>query len=67
METVELEVQPRSNGGKSKARQVRRSGQVPAILYGPKRRPTPITVDAKEVRARLAEIYKDEDVSKFIL
>jgi large subunit ribosomal protein L25 len=56
METVELEVQPRSNGGKSKARQVRRSGKVPAILYGPKRRPTPIAVDAKEFLQKISTI-----------
>ena len=47
METVELEAQLRSNGGKSAARQLRRTGKMPAIFYGPKRRPTPIAVDAK--------------------
>jgi large subunit ribosomal protein L25 len=56
METVELEVQPRSNGGKSAARQMRRCGRVPAVLYGPKRRPTPISVDAKEFLHKVSTI-----------
>jgi large subunit ribosomal protein L25 len=47
METIELEVQLRSEGGKGAARQLRRTGKVPAIFYGPKRRSTPITFDAK--------------------
>jgi large subunit ribosomal protein L25 len=56
METVELEAQPRANGGKSAARHVRRSGKVPAILYGPKRRPTPISVDAREFLQKISTI-----------
>jgi large subunit ribosomal protein L25 len=56
METVELEAEPRANGGKSAARHVRRSGKVPAILYGPKRRPTPISVDAREFLQKISTI-----------
>src|SRR5512140_1710213 len=56
METVELEAGPRSNGGKRAARQLRRTGKVPAIFYGRKRRATPITVDAKEFLHKVSAI-----------
>jgi large subunit ribosomal protein L25 len=56
METIELEVQLRSNGGKGAARQLRRTGKVPAIFYGPKRRPTPIAVDAKAFLQKISAI-----------
>ncbi len=56
METVELQAETRSNGGKSAARQMRRTGKVPAIFYGPKRRPTPIAVDAKEFLQKISAI-----------
>jgi large subunit ribosomal protein L25 len=56
METVELEVQIRSNGGKSAARQLRRIGKMPAIFYGPKRRPTPIAVDAKAFSQKMSAV-----------
>jgi large subunit ribosomal protein L25 len=56
METVELEAQLRSNGGKSAARQLRRTGKVPAIFYGPKRRATPIAVDAKAFSQKMSTV-----------
>jgi len=56
MEAVELEAQLRSNGGKGAARQLRRTGKVPAIFYGPKRRPTPIAVDAKAFLQKISTI-----------
>lgn len=56
METVELQAESRSNAGKSAARQMRRSGKVPAIFYGKKRRATPIAVDAKEFLQKISAI-----------
>jgi large subunit ribosomal protein L25 len=47
METVELEANLRTSGGKGSSRRLRRDGKVPAIFYGPKRTATPITIEAK--------------------
>ncbi len=56
METIELEAEPRSASGKGAARQIRRTGKVPAVFYGPKRRATLITVDAKEFLQKISAI-----------
>ena len=46
METVEITVERRTAGGKGAARQMRRTGKVPATLYGPKRSVTSVAVSA---------------------
>ena len=56
METLELQAEPRSSAGKSAARQMRRTGKVPAIFYGKKRRATAIAVDAKEFLQKVSAI-----------
>jgi large subunit ribosomal protein L25 len=56
METIELVVKPRNGAGKGMARSLRRGGQAPAILYGVKRAPTPVTVDAKEFETKIGNV-----------
>ena len=52
METVEITIERRATGGKGAARQLRRTGKVPATLYGPKRSATSVTVVGARVRAQ---------------
>jgi large subunit ribosomal protein L25 len=56
MDTVEITIHPRSGTGKGAARKLRRAGQVPGILYGPKRTPAMIAVDMLQVERRLAHL-----------
>jgi large subunit ribosomal protein L25 len=49
MESIELQIDPRSVAGKGASRKLRRAGKVPAILYGPKRETVSVMVDAKEL------------------
>ncbi len=56
METIDLNVEVREGRGKGAAREVRRSGKLPAILYGPKRAPTSLTMDAKEFESRVGSL-----------
>jgi large subunit ribosomal protein L25 len=53
MDSIELQVGPRSGAGKGAARKMRRAGKVPAILYGPKRETVSVTVDAKELAGKV--------------
>ncbi|MCH9807939.1 MAG: 50S ribosomal protein L25/general stress protein Ctc [Alphaproteobacteria bacterium] len=48
-ETIEFEVASRERVGKGAARQVRREGRVPAVIYGDKKEPQAISLDYKEV------------------
>jgi len=56
MDTVEITIHPRSDTGKGAARRMRRSGQVPGIVYGPKRTPALVAVDSLQVERRLAHL-----------
>lgn len=56
METVEINVERRAGSGKGPARRLRAGGQVPAILYGPKRTTTPIMVPREQFERRLAHL-----------
>ena len=56
METLELEANLRTAGGKGGARRLRRSGKVPAIFYGPKRAATLIAIDAKQFSQKVAAL-----------
>ena len=56
METVEITIQRRTNGGKGDARRLRRSGLIPAVFYGPKRRTVVVGVQADEFEERLAHL-----------
>jgi large subunit ribosomal protein L25 len=56
METVEINVERRTGNGKGPARRLRADGQVPAILYGPKRTTTAIMVPREQFERRLAHL-----------
>jgi len=56
METVEISVERRTGTGKGAARKLRAAGQVPAVLYGPKRTATHVTIDAEQFEDRLAHL-----------
>jgi large subunit ribosomal protein L25 len=56
METVEINVERRTGNGKGPARRLRVSGQVPAILYGPKRTTTQVMVPREQFEKRLAHL-----------
>ena len=44
-----VEAQPRAERGKNEARRVRRSGRVPAVLYGAKKQTLALSVDPKQI------------------
>ena len=44
-----LEAQPREAGNKNEARRVRRSGKIPAVVYGAGKNATPVSVDPRQV------------------
>ena len=48
-ETNILEAQPRTPGTKNDARRVRRSGKIPAVLYGAGKDVAPLSVDPRQV------------------
>jgi large subunit ribosomal protein L25 len=56
MESVELEAEVRTTGGKGPARRLRRTGKAPAVFYGPKRTPTSITIDAKQFLQKVSAL-----------
>ena len=49
MEAFVVEAAPREERGKGVARRIRRTGLVPAVLYGGKNQPVPMTVNARQV------------------
>ncbi len=50
---LELTAQKRDQSGKGAARRIRRDLLVPAVLYGPKTEPTPLTVSALQLEKML--------------
>lgn len=52
---ISLSAQPRDRVGKGAARAVRRAGLVPAVIYGGKETPVPISVDPKQITKELAK------------
>ena len=50
MQTIDIKAEARSQVGKGSARAARRAGQVPAVIYGNKQSPIPITLDANKWR-----------------
>ena len=56
METVEITIERRAGQGKGPARRLRAGGKVPAILYGPKRETTWVSMSAEEFKRKLAHL-----------
>ena len=54
METLELQANARAAGSKNQARRLRRSGKIPAILYGPKTQAVALELDRKDFSTRVA-------------
>ena len=50
MQTIDIKAEARSQVGKGSARAARRAGLVPAVIYGNKQSPIPITLDANKWR-----------------
>jgi large subunit ribosomal protein L25 len=48
-ETIELKAAARKGAGKSAARALRREGRVPAIIYGEKQDPEPVSVEYRQL------------------
>ncbi|WP_181706734.1 50S ribosomal protein L25/general stress protein Ctc [Chthonobacter rhizosphaerae] len=52
-QTYELKASARARVGKGSARQLRREGLIPAVIYGDKQAPLSIAIDANEVTKKL--------------
>lgn len=52
-DTLDLSAEPKERGGKGAARAARRSGRVPAVIYGAKKDPVMITLDPLDVRREI--------------
>lgn len=50
MATTELKAQARTRVGKGAARELRREGLIPAVIYGDKKSPEPISISQNEAR-----------------
>jgi large subunit ribosomal protein L25 len=55
-ESLVLDAKKRSESGKSAARQLRREGSIPAVLYGHGRDPEPLTISNAEFDKALASV-----------
>ena len=62
MATANLSASARTDTGKGVARSLRRSGQVPAIIYGHARQPQPLAIDAKDLDRLLGTIAAEATV-----
>jgi len=54
MENIQLNLQIRAGKGKGYASRLRREGKVPGVFYGPGTTTSPVCVDAREFRLKLA-------------
>jgi large subunit ribosomal protein L25 len=53
MKEISIGATARTSSGKGPARQTRRAGNIPAIMYGPEIDPLPLTINEREFRAAL--------------
>lgn len=51
--TYELKAEARERVGKGSARELRRNGRIPAVIYGDKQEPLPISVSYKDIHMKL--------------
>ena len=63
MEQIELNVTVRKTTGNGPARELRRGGLIPAVLYGPQTEPILLTVNIRE----LEQILKNSNIGSIIL
>src|SRR5438128_1588868 len=64
MATVQLNATPRENSGKGAARTLRSQGRIPAIMYGHKRQPTALSLNARDLAIPAGvEVLDDPDDS----
>ena len=63
MERIELQATVRKSVGNSPARSLRRSGRIPAVLYGPKMEPVLLSVNIKD----LEQVFKQGNAFQVIL
>jgi large subunit ribosomal protein L25 len=59
---VQLKAAPRTGRRKGAARALRRSGQVPAVIYGRGREPAALALDAKELELLLERIVPESTI-----
>ncbi len=52
-DTYELKAEARERVGKGSARELRRNGRIPAVIYGDKQEPLPISVSYKDIYMKL--------------
>src|SRR5690606_27108108 len=62
MATANLNATARSSVGKGTARSLRRTGQIPAIIYGHHREPQPLAVGERELDKLLQHIAAESTV-----
>lgn len=55
MEQVELSAEVREQLGKGPVRRLKKEGLIPSVLYGPKTRPIPLTLNYKEIQNILSK------------
>ena len=63
MERIELQTIVRKSTGNSPARSLRRAGQIPAVLYGPKMETVLLSVNIKD----LEQVFKQGNAFQVIL
>lgn len=56
MESINLNADMRGTRGNSPARALRRSGRIPAVIYGPGTEPLAISIDTHEIRTALRDV-----------
>ncbi len=54
-DVASLEAEAREQAGKGAARALRRSGRIPAVIYGDKKDPMPISIDGQSLQAELSQ------------
>jgi large subunit ribosomal protein L25 len=63
LQLIELKTNIRNTRGNGPARQLRRTGRIPAVLYGPGSEPTSLSIDHRELEA----ILKHNKASQVVL